>query len=83
MALLNSLDDTPRPSDNTGSRKNFAPTREHAEKKLASLPDIAIYASFFYMFLKQERPEKDDFERKKKMVLQEKYFPLPLSGRVR
>ena len=49
MALLNSLDDTPRPSDNTGSRKNFAPTREHAEKKLASLPDIAIYARLFFL----------------------------------
>ena len=91
VALLNSLDDTPRPSDNTGSRRNFAPTREHAEKKTCTVTGHSDLSKFFftclykytYIFLKPERTEKDDFKRKKKMVLQEKYFPLPLSGRVR
>ena len=36
--------------------------------------DIAFYASFFslinytYMFLKQEKPKMDDFERKKEKI---------------
>ena len=59
-----------------GARKKKFALFADATAKAQTPPPLAVsrHVQIIYMFLKQEDPEIDDFERKKNLVLKFQYF---------